>query len=159
MKADPLTHMQGPWGPSVQSPDRGPPCPWGPFLQPPGEAVAEDGVVERAWGARSCPRGGSPERTLVEPLPTPPLPGAERSPCVLLSPQDRDNSPSSCAGLFIASHIGFDWPGVWVHLDIAAPVHTVSPGSAVVPSSPPRPATLAQLPLPSHASRPLSGSS
>ncbi|XP_065775770.1 probable aminopeptidase NPEPL1 [Muntiacus reevesi] len=36
---------------------------------------------------------------------------------------DRDNSPSSCAGLFIASHIGFDWPGVWVHLDIAAPVH------------------------------------
>jgi hypothetical protein len=41
-------------------------------------------------------------------------------------PQDRDNSPSSCAGLFIASHIGFDWPGVWVHLDIAAPVHAVS---------------------------------
>ncbi|XP_045385530.1 probable aminopeptidase NPEPL1 isoform X2 [Lemur catta] len=36
---------------------------------------------------------------------------------------DRDNSPSSCAGLFIASHLGFDWPGVWVHLDIAAPVH------------------------------------
>lgn len=36
---------------------------------------------------------------------------------------DRDNSPSSCAGLFIASHIGFDWPGVWVHVDIAAPVH------------------------------------
>ncbi|XP_029076013.1 syntaxin-16 isoform X4 [Monodon monoceros] len=36
---------------------------------------------------------------------------------------DRDNGPSSCAGLFIASHIGFDWPGVWVHLDIAAPVH------------------------------------
>lgn len=45
-----------------------------------------------------------------------------------LPPQDRDNSPSSCAGLFIASHIGFDWPGVWVHLDIAAPVHAVSPG-------------------------------
>ncbi|XP_061231604.1 probable aminopeptidase NPEPL1 isoform X2 [Neopsephotus bourkii] len=36
---------------------------------------------------------------------------------------DRDNTPSSCAGLFIASHIGFDWPGVWVHIDIAAPVH------------------------------------
>ncbi|NWV27635.1 PEPL1 aminopeptidase, partial [Origma solitaria] len=36
---------------------------------------------------------------------------------------DRDNTPSSCAGLFIASHIGFDWPGVWVHVDIAAPVH------------------------------------
>ncbi|XP_038606197.1 probable aminopeptidase NPEPL1 [Tachyglossus aculeatus] len=36
---------------------------------------------------------------------------------------DRDNTPSSCAGLFIASHIGFDWPGIWVHLDIASPVH------------------------------------
>lgn len=47
-------------------------------------------------------------------------------------PQDRDNSPSSCAGLFIASHIGFDWPGVWVHLDIAAPVHTVSGADALL---------------------------
>ncbi|KAJ1123113.1 hypothetical protein NDU88_001586 [Pleurodeles waltl] len=37
---------------------------------------------------------------------------------------DRDNAQSSCAGLFIASHIGFDWPGVWVHVDIASPVHT-----------------------------------
>ncbi|ETE71194.1 putative aminopeptidase NPEPL1, partial [Ophiophagus hannah] len=42
---------------------------------------------------------------------------------VALQMTDRDNSPSSCAGLFIASHIGFDWPGVWVHIDIAAPVH------------------------------------
>lgn len=48
------------------------------------------------------------------------------SPKMSSCPQDRDNSPSSCAGLFIASHIGFDWPGVWVHLDIAAPVHAVS---------------------------------
>ncbi|XP_005993620.1 probable aminopeptidase NPEPL1 [Latimeria chalumnae] len=36
---------------------------------------------------------------------------------------DRDNAQSSCAGLFIASHIGFDWPGVWVHVDMASPVH------------------------------------
>lgn len=36
---------------------------------------------------------------------------------------DRENAQSSCAGLFIASHIGFDWPGVWVHVDIASPVH------------------------------------
>ncbi|XP_063815462.1 probable aminopeptidase NPEPL1 isoform X2 [Pseudophryne corroboree] len=36
---------------------------------------------------------------------------------------DRENALSSCAGLFIASHIGFDWPGVWMHVDIAAPVH------------------------------------
>ncbi|CAL9705050.1 unnamed protein product [Knipowitschia caucasica] len=36
---------------------------------------------------------------------------------------DRENAQSSCAGLFIASHLGFDWTGVWVHVDIASPVH------------------------------------
>lgn len=40
--------------------------------------------------------------------------------------QDRENAQSSCAGLFIGSHLGFDWPGVWVHVDIASPVHAVS---------------------------------
>ncbi|EPY80033.1 putative aminopeptidase NPEPL1 [Camelus ferus] len=50
---------------------------------------------------------------------------------------DRDNSPSSCAGLFIASHIGFDWPGVWVHLDIAAPVHASGRSHPPTPSHPP----------------------
>lgn len=59
-----------------------------------------------------------------ETIQTPPT--AERVSPMSPHPQDRDNSPSSCAGLFIASHIGFDWPGVWVHLDIAAPVHAVS---------------------------------
>ncbi|KAG1963167.1 putative aminopeptidase NPEPL1 [Pimephales promelas] len=37
--------------------------------------------------------------------------------------QDRENAQSSCAGLFIGSHLGFDWPGIWVHVDIASPVH------------------------------------
>uniref|UniRef100_A0A4W3J0M9 Aminopeptidase like 1 n=1 Tax=Callorhinchus milii TaxID=7868 RepID=A0A4W3J0M9_CALMI len=37
---------------------------------------------------------------------------------------DRDNAQSSCAGLFIGAHIGFEWPGIWVHVDIASPVHT-----------------------------------
>ncbi|XP_042161135.1 probable aminopeptidase NPEPL1 [Oncorhynchus tshawytscha] len=37
--------------------------------------------------------------------------------------KDRKNATSSCAGLFIGSHVGFDWPGVWVHVDIASPVH------------------------------------
>ncbi|NWR14030.1 PEPL1 aminopeptidase, partial [Emberiza fucata] len=36
---------------------------------------------------------------------------------------DRDNTPSSCAGFFFASHIGFDWPGVWVHIFFFSPVH------------------------------------
>lgn len=37
---------------------------------------------------------------------------------------DRENATSSCAGLFIGSHLGFEWPGVWVHVDIASPVHS-----------------------------------
>lgn len=36
---------------------------------------------------------------------------------------DRNNAQSSCAGLFIASHLGFDYPGIWVHVDMASPVH------------------------------------
>ncbi|XP_022910756.2 probable aminopeptidase NPEPL1 [Onthophagus taurus] len=36
---------------------------------------------------------------------------------------DRNNAQSSCAGLFIAAHLGFDYSGVWVHVDMAAPVH------------------------------------
>lgn len=39
---------------------------------------------------------------------------------------DRTNAQSSCAGLFIAAHLGFDYPGVWVHVDMASPVHCVS---------------------------------
>ena len=27
----------------------------------------------------------------------------------------------SCAGLFIHAHLGFDWSGVWMHVDMAAP--------------------------------------
>jgi len=37
------------------------------------------------------------------------------------SVSDRSNAQPSCAGLFIMSHLGFDWPGVWIHVDMAAP--------------------------------------
>lgn len=36
---------------------------------------------------------------------------------------DRNNAQSSCAGLFVAAHLGFDYPGVWMHVDMATPVH------------------------------------
>lgn len=39
------------------------------------------------------------------------------------SVSDRNNAQASCAGLFIGAHLGFDYPGVWVHIDMAAPVH------------------------------------
>lgn len=40
--------------------------------------------------------------------------------------QDRTNATSSCAGLFIGAHLGFDYPGSWIHVDMASPVHCVN---------------------------------
>lgn len=40
--------------------------------------------------------------------------------------QDRSNAQSSCAGLFIGAHLGFDFPGVWIHVDMAYPAYSVS---------------------------------
>jgi len=37
---------------------------------------------------------------------------------------DRNNAQTSCAGLFIMSHLGWDWPGTWLHVDMAAPAYT-----------------------------------
>lgn len=37
---------------------------------------------------------------------------------------DRGNAQSSCAGLFIGAHIGFDFGGVWIHFDIASPSYS-----------------------------------
>merc|ERR1712126_454968 len=34
---------------------------------------------------------------------------------------DRNNGQPSCAGLFINANLGFDWSGVWMHVDMAAP--------------------------------------
>jgi len=37
---------------------------------------------------------------------------------------DRSNATASCAGLFIGANLGFDYPGVWLHVDMASPVHS-----------------------------------
>ena len=39
--------------------------------------------------------------------------------------QDRSNAEVSCAGLFIGAQLSFDYPGVWVHVDMAYPVSVV----------------------------------
>jgi len=36
---------------------------------------------------------------------------------------DRNNAQPSCAGLFIFANLGFEFPGVWMHVDMAAPAH------------------------------------
>uniref|UniRef100_A0A0A9X7A7 Putative aminopeptidase NPEPL1 n=1 Tax=Lygus hesperus TaxID=30085 RepID=A0A0A9X7A7_LYGHE len=40
------------------------------------------------------------------------------------SVSDRSNAQSSCAGLFILAHLGFDFAGTWVHVDMASPVYS-----------------------------------
>ncbi|XP_031572072.1 probable aminopeptidase NPEPL1 [Actinia tenebrosa] len=40
------------------------------------------------------------------------------------SVKNRDNAQSSCAGLFIGAHLGFDYPGAWIHVDMASPVES-----------------------------------
>lgn len=128
VKADPLAQLPGPRGPSLLLSTLGPP-PQAPSCRHRERWSLRMGV-RRAQGVhRGHPRHG----------------WVEGHDCLLL--QDRDNSPSSCAGLFIASHIGFDWPGVWVHLDIAAPVHAVSPGHGGAPAPPTVRPSLAGQPL------------
>ncbi|KAJ9586400.1 hypothetical protein L9F63_019952, partial [Diploptera punctata] len=40
---------------------------------------------------------------------------------------DRNNAQSSCAGLFIGSHLGFDFQGSWIHIDMAYPAYIHNP--------------------------------
>ncbi|XP_053946561.1 probable aminopeptidase NPEPL1 [Anastrepha ludens] len=35
---------------------------------------------------------------------------------------DRNNAQPSCAGVFVGAHLGFDYPGIWMHVDMALPV-------------------------------------
>lgn len=36
---------------------------------------------------------------------------------------ERNNAQPSCAGLFVLAHLGFDFAGQWLHVDMAAPAH------------------------------------
>lgn len=71
---------------------------------------------------------GQASGDLVHPLPySPELHFAEFASAVAdmkNSVADRSNATSSCAGLFIAAHLGFDFPGNWIHIDMAYPVHS-----------------------------------
>ncbi|XP_042240197.1 probable aminopeptidase NPEPL1 isoform X1 [Homarus americanus] len=70
---------------------------------------------------------GQSSGDLIHPLPySPELHFAEFASAVAdmkNSMADRSNATSSCAGLFIAAHLGFDFPGNWIHVDMAYPVH------------------------------------
>ncbi|XP_030031119.2 probable aminopeptidase NPEPL1 isoform X2 [Manduca sexta] len=76
---------------------------------------------------RLCVRAGLRAGDLAHALPfAPELHFAEFTSCVAdmkNSVADRNNAQPSCAGLFILAHLGFDFPGSWLHIDMAAPAH------------------------------------
>lgn len=75
----------------------------------------------------ACVKAGQNSGDLVHPVPySPELHYPEFSSVVAdmkNSVADRSNAQVSCAGLFIGSHLGFDFPGVWLHIDMASPAH------------------------------------
>ena len=75
----------------------------------------------------ACVSAGRVSGDLVHPVPySPELHYGEFSSSVAdmkNSVADRSNAQVSCAGLFIGSHLGFTYPGMWLHIDMAAPAH------------------------------------
>ncbi|CAB3232434.1 unnamed protein product [Arctia plantaginis] len=84
--------------------------------------VSNDSALEA-----QCVGAGLVSGDLAHPLPfAPELHFTEFTSCVAdmkNSVADRNNAQPSCAGLFILAHLGFDFPGKWLHVDMAAPAH------------------------------------
>ncbi|XP_005103521.1 probable aminopeptidase NPEPL1 [Aplysia californica] len=76
----------------------------------------------------TCVKVGQACGDLVHPMPfTPELHSSEFSSAVAdmkNSVADRSNAQVSCAGLFIMSHLGPDFQGIWLHIDMAIPAAT-----------------------------------
>nr|AMO02523.1 aminopeptidase NPEPL1 [Tityus serrulatus] len=76
---------------------------------------------------KACTIAGQMSGDLLHPIPyCPELHFSEFSSSVAdmkNSVADRGNAQLSCAGLFIGAHLGFDYQGVWIHIDMASSVH------------------------------------
>ncbi|KAK1173722.1 putative aminopeptidase NPEPL1 isoform X1 [Acipenser oxyrinchus oxyrinchus] len=77
---------------------------------------------------KACVKAGRKSGDLVQPLVyTPELHFSEFSSAMADMKNfvsDRNNAQCSCAGLFVAAHLGFDWSGVWIHMDMAFPAYS-----------------------------------
>lgn len=85
-------------------------------------------VVSNSAGLeRRCERAGRLAGDLAHALPfAPELHFSEFTSVVAdmkNSVADRNNAQPSCAALFILAHLGFDFPGDWLHVDMASPAH------------------------------------
>ncbi|EDV29043.1 putative aminopeptidase NPEPL1 [Trichoplax sp. H2] len=82
---------------------------------------------QESWETAATAAGRS-SGDLVHPVPyAPELHFPEFSSSVadmLNSVLNRGNAQVSCAGLFIGKHIGWDYKGAWIHVDMAAPAHS-----------------------------------
>jgi len=82
---------------------------------------------DEAWEL-ACVKAGRASGDLVHPLPYCPELHFEKFDSPVADMKNSVRAPThlatscSCAGLFIGSHIGFDFPGVWLHVDMAFPV-------------------------------------
>ncbi|KAK4885656.1 hypothetical protein RN001_001927 [Aquatica leii] len=74
---------------------------------------------------KHCMEAGKISGDLTFPLPyTPELHMAEfESIYADMKNSSSSNAASCCGGLFIGAHLGFDFRGVWIHVDMASPVH------------------------------------
>lgn len=79
-----------------------------------------------AW-EQKCFDAGKVSGDLVFPVPySPELHFSEYASAIAdmkNSVMDRSNAQVSCAGLFVAAQLGFDFDGIWLHIDMAYPVH------------------------------------
>ncbi|XP_006634019.2 probable aminopeptidase NPEPL1 isoform X1 [Lepisosteus oculatus] len=103
-----------------------------------GNLTAAQGVVTGRYHAglltnsaeweKACVRAGRTSGDLVHPLVfTPELHISEFSSAMADMKNfvsDRSNAQCSCAGLFLGAHIGFNWSGVWIDVDMGCPAYS-----------------------------------
>ncbi|KAG9347819.1 hypothetical protein JZ751_003835 [Albula glossodonta] len=83
-------------------------------------------LTNREEWERACVAAGRSSGDLIQPLVfSPELHFSEFSSAMAdMKNFDRSNAPCSCGGLFVGAQLGFDWSGVWIHVDMAFPAYS-----------------------------------
>ncbi|KAJ8403300.1 hypothetical protein AAFF_G00355170 [Aldrovandia affinis] len=88
-------------------------------------------LTNREEWERACVAAGRSSGDLIQPLVfSPELHFSEFSSAMAdMKNFDRSNAPCSCGGLFIGAQLGFEWSGVWIHVDMAFPAYSGERGT------------------------------
>ncbi|XP_036377380.1 probable aminopeptidase NPEPL1 isoform X1 [Megalops cyprinoides] len=83
-------------------------------------------LTNREEWERACVAAGRSSGDLVQPLVfSPELHFSEFSSAMAdMKNFDRSNALCSCGGLFVGAQLGFEWTGVWIHVDMAFPAYS-----------------------------------